>query len=130
MPPRTARTSNNRTALYRIYDDSDTLLYIGISKNFGVRWQKHACLQPWWPQVRRQTIRWYDSRDEALDAEALAIFTEQPRYNIMHRRHAQRLKAMRQQQNASYNRVSARPRGVCIDWRCPDLQLITRRRPC
>jgi predicted GIY-YIG superfamily endonuclease len=28
--------------LYRVYGEADSLLYIGISKHFGVRWQQHA----------------------------------------------------------------------------------------
>jgi hypothetical protein len=40
------------------------------------------------------TVDFYDDREEALDAEALAIFTEQPKYNVMHRKQAQRLKKL------------------------------------
>ena len=67
------------------------LLYIGVSKHFGVRWQQHAQKQPWWNERRRMTVDFYDDREEALDAEALAIFTEQPKYNVLHRKQAQRL---------------------------------------
>jgi hypothetical protein len=70
-----------RTALYRIFGDEDLLLYIGITKNFGMRWQKHSSTQPWWPQLRRQTIDWYDSRPEARAAELAAIHAEQPVHN-------------------------------------------------
>ena len=38
------------------------------------------------------TVDFYDDREEALDAEALAIFTEQPKYNVLHRKQALRLK--------------------------------------
>jgi hypothetical protein len=72
---------SERTALYRMYGDANRLLYIGISKNFGMRWQKHASTQPWWPQVKRQTIDWYDSREEARAAELAAIPAEKPLYN-------------------------------------------------
>ena len=42
--------------------------------------------------MRRLTVdRWYDTRDEALDAEAAAIFGEQPKYNVMHRKQPERL---------------------------------------
>jgi predicted GIY-YIG superfamily endonuclease len=87
--------------MYHIYDDGDGLLYIGVSKHFGIRWQKHACTQPWWNEVRSQTVYWYDSRDEALDAEALAIFTEHPRHNVMHRNQAQRLKRVQRRIRAA-----------------------------
>jgi len=80
--------------LYRVFGEADSLLYIGISKHFGVRWQQHAQKQPWWNERRRMTVDFYDDREEALDAEALAIFTEQPKYNILHRKQALRLKRL------------------------------------
>lgn len=70
-----------RTALYRIYDEAGALLYIGITRDFGMRWQKHAAQQPWWPQVKRQVVDWYDSRPEARKAEIAAIGAEQPKHN-------------------------------------------------
>lgn len=74
------------TALYRLFGDGDVLLYIGISKTFGRRWHQHSRSQPWWPQVRRQSIDWYPGRDEALAAEADAIRAEYPRHNVAHAR--------------------------------------------
>ena len=72
---------SERTALYRLYNTADELLYVGISSNFGHRWTAHAHVQPWWPEVQRQTVEWYPSRAEALTAETAAIETENPRYN-------------------------------------------------
>jgi hypothetical protein len=40
--------------------------------------------------MRRLTVDWYRTRDEALDAEATAIFSEQPKYNVKLRNQAQR----------------------------------------
>jgi transcriptional regulator with XRE-family HTH domain/predicted GIY-YIG superfamily endonuclease len=71
-----------RTALYRIYGDDELLLYVGIAKDFGKRWKQHAARQPWWDQVKRQTVVWYDTREEALTEEALAIQAGQPKYNL------------------------------------------------
>ncbi len=82
------------TGLYHVYGEADSLLYIGVSKHFGVRWQQHAQKQPWWNERRRMTVDFYDDREEALDAEALAIFTEQPKYNVLHRKQALRLKKL------------------------------------
>ena len=103
--------TDNRTALYRIYADGEVLLYIGVSNNFGVRWQKHASTKPWWGDVRSQTIYWFDTRDEALDAEALAIFTEQPTHNVMHRRQALRLETVQQRlrERPANLRITDRP---------------------
>ena len=74
------------TALYRLFGDNDARVYIGVAKTFGVRWQRHAHSQPWWPEVRRQTIDWYPDRDSAEAAEAAAIKAERPKYNFMHNR--------------------------------------------
>jgi predicted GIY-YIG superfamily endonuclease len=69
------------TALYRLYDDSDRLLYIGITRNPEWRWYMHARKSPWWPQVRRREIAWRDSRPEARAAEIEAIGAERPIHN-------------------------------------------------
>ena len=73
-----------RTALYRMFDAESVLIYIGISKHFGVRWAEHAAAQPWWHEVQRQTVDWYPSREEAALAEVIAIKAEKPKYNVMH----------------------------------------------
>lgn len=72
------------TALYRLFGDDEALLYIGIAANFGDRWQRHGRQQPWWPEVRRQTVEWHPDRDSAEDAEAQAIRNERPRYNVIY----------------------------------------------
>ena len=66
--------ASGQTGLYHVYGEADSLLYIGVSKHFGVRWQQHAQKQPWWNERRRMTVDFYDDREEALDAEALAIW--------------------------------------------------------
>jgi prevent-host-death family protein len=73
---------SERTAVYRLFDADDALLYVGISKSFGVRWERHAYRQPWWPEVHHQTVEWRDTRKEADEAETAAIRNEKPRYNI------------------------------------------------
>lgn len=73
--------SRERTALYRCYSSGGDLLYVGITKNIGMRWQKHSSASAWWPQVARQTIDWYESRPAAEIAERVAIRTEHPKYN-------------------------------------------------
>ena len=76
--------AGERTALYHIYDARDELLYVGISKDFGTRWKQHAKAQPWWPDVERQTVKWYGSRPDAEAAEKVAIKLERPKYNKAH----------------------------------------------
>lgn len=72
-----------RTALYRLFGADDELLYVGVSKQFGKRWQDETYSKPWWPEVRRQTIDWHETRVAALKAEAEAIATERPRHNLI-----------------------------------------------
>jgi hypothetical protein len=61
------------------------LLYVGITRNFGQRWTNHAKQKPWWPDVQRHTAEWFDTRREAEAAEKLAVATEGPKYNIVHK---------------------------------------------
>lgn len=73
-----------RTALYRLFDANDRLLYVGISENPERRWQTHAytARATWWPQVARKTVKWYDTRPDAADAELKAIGSERPLHNL------------------------------------------------
>ncbi|MGW7410531.1 GIY-YIG nuclease family protein [Streptomyces sp. NPDC054833] len=76
---------SGRTALYRLYDDHDTLLYVGIAGNPQTRWADHARdkRNTWWPQVSMKEIVWFDSREEAAEAELTAILAERPRHNAV-----------------------------------------------
>ncbi|MGW3308339.1 GIY-YIG nuclease family protein [Streptomyces sp. NPDC001073] len=69
------------TALYHLYDASERLLYVGISRNPENRWGQHARQKYWWPAVARRTVEWCDSRAAAQSAEATAIEREQPLYD-------------------------------------------------
>lgn len=73
-----------RTALYRMFDGEGVLLYVGIAYSFGRRWAQEAVSAPWYPEVQRQTVDWYPSREEAHRLEIEAIQTEKPKYNIAH----------------------------------------------
>lgn len=70
-----------RTALYRLYDAAEVLLYVGIAGNPADRWNTHKADQSWWPQVTRKSVEWFDNRIEAAKAEALAIRAENPQMN-------------------------------------------------
>lgn len=72
------------TALYRLFDANDLLLYIGVTVNQKARWSNHAREKMWWPQVARIEIEWHDSRIEALLAEKAAIEAETPLHNTVH----------------------------------------------
>lgn len=73
-----------RTALYRLYDDEDRLLYIGITKNLEQRWTGHrhaATSSKWWPNVARKAIEWHPTYESADAAETAAIAAEDPLHN-------------------------------------------------
>ncbi len=76
------------TALYRAYgaDGNAAPLYIGVSKHPLYRWQQHARLKPWWNEdVESLSVVWFETRGEALRAEAAAIHAEDPVHNVVHK---------------------------------------------
>lgn len=74
--------SETRTALYRFYDARENVLYIGITNDPWRRWRDHVQAKPWYPQVKHQSVTWYDTERQARKAETRAIRTERPRFNI------------------------------------------------
>jgi predicted GIY-YIG superfamily endonuclease len=73
---------SERTAVYRLYDADDTLLYIGMTGNPDGRFAAHESTKPWWSQVARRSFEWHDSRELAEAAEDEAIRTEYSLYNV------------------------------------------------
>lgn len=72
----------DRMAVYRPYDVAESLLYVGVTKNFGQRWQQQAAQKSWWPHMARMTVDWYDDEAAAVKAEQDAIDAEHPIHNI------------------------------------------------
>lgn len=75
-----------RTALYRLFDAADRLLYVGISTQPTRRFGEHAHDHAWGQEVAQTTVEWFDNRETALVAEREAILGEDPPYNIRPRR--------------------------------------------
>ncbi|MGW1949095.1 GntR family transcriptional regulator [Streptomyces sp. NPDC001940] len=74
-----------RTALYRLYDADDRLLYIGITADLETRFASHSVYKSWWSQVTRKEVTWLPgSRRDVLEVEADAIRREQPKHNGKH----------------------------------------------
>lgn len=69
------------TAVYRLYADDGSLLYVGISKHPEKRLNEHSQLKFWWRHVTRKEITWYPTRAEAEAVEEQAIVTERPRHD-------------------------------------------------
>jgi hypothetical protein len=71
--------------VYRCYDASGRLLYIGSTVDTAVRFRQHERTADWWPYVARTEVEAFDSTDAALAAETRAIGTEHPRWNVKDR---------------------------------------------
>jgi predicted GIY-YIG superfamily endonuclease len=72
-----------RTALYRLFDANDQLLYVGVARNPDVRWATHSQSKPWWSSVERRAVEWHDDRASAERAELAAIRMEKPLHNVV-----------------------------------------------
>lgn len=74
------------TSLYRFYDASNVLLYIGITNSVPRRLDQHEDEKPWFLTVARVEVEHHPDRQAALDAEKNAIKAERPKYNVQHNR--------------------------------------------
>jgi len=74
---------SERTAVYRLYDANDVLLYVGMTRHPDARCGHHATHKRWWPEVCRREVQWHTNRAAALRAEAAAIRDEGPCYNAV-----------------------------------------------
>jgi hypothetical protein len=72
---------DERTALYRLYDARGVLLYVGISGDPEFRFTQHEKEKPWWRDVARRDIEWFEARPGAAAAEVAAIKIGRPRHN-------------------------------------------------
>lgn len=69
-------------AVYRFYNDTGALLYVGIASSPKARFAQHTETKRWWWEVATWLIDWYGSREEAAAVEAISIVQEKPAYNI------------------------------------------------
>jgi hypothetical protein len=70
-----------RHFVYRHFDSSGVLLYIGMSSSAKVRYEFHKRKSPWFSQVVKWTLEEFDTRASAMAAEKAAIETERPLHN-------------------------------------------------
>jgi hypothetical protein len=70
------------TALYRLFNVTGDLLYIGIASDPEERFRAHSKVQPWWPDVASRQVEWHEDRWKADDAETIAIAIERPERNF------------------------------------------------
>ena len=71
------------TSLYRYFDASGELLYIGITSRRTGRSLQHAGEKDWWGEVARAEWEHFASREEALAKEQEAIKNEHPLHNVI-----------------------------------------------
>lgn len=82
LPSGEAMAKSRRCAVYRLYDGSGRLLYVGKAFNPADRFAFHRT-RIWWDDVDvdRTRIVWYFNERDALDHEDWAIRDEHPVYN-------------------------------------------------
>lgn len=74
------------TAVYRHYDSNGVLLYVGVANDPAQRAMAHRGRSKWYRLVDRTEVVWYTDRRLAFDAEANAIRTELPLFNVQQAR--------------------------------------------
>lgn len=75
-------TEHAGDVVYRVYDEDDELLYVGMSSRVYYRLRSHESTQWWWGLAATVSIRRYSDRQAARSAEIWAIRTERPVFNI------------------------------------------------
>jgi predicted GIY-YIG superfamily endonuclease len=81
--------ADKRTYVYRIFDESGKLIYVGCSHDPEARIYTHRMKSWWAPQISRIKLNVFPNRQVAIEAEAKAIRAENPRWNINHRSYGQ-----------------------------------------
>jgi predicted GIY-YIG superfamily endonuclease len=67
--------------LYRCFDASGAVLYVGVTSQPWQRIAAHRSTSPFGSQIHRVDLCWFDSRAEALAAELAAIAEHRPIHN-------------------------------------------------
>jgi predicted GIY-YIG superfamily endonuclease len=77
---RAVRRMADMHAVYRMFDPSGRLLYVGVTGNIAARLGDHA-EKRWFPLVTTISLEWFPTRADAASAERRAIETECPMLN-------------------------------------------------
>jgi predicted GIY-YIG superfamily endonuclease len=72
-----------KTSLYRHFNKSGDLLYVGITAKLPTRLTAHQYRSEWFFDVEYVTIEWFDDKASAKIAEGRAIRKEKPKFNIL-----------------------------------------------
>lgn len=84
--PRSGNHENTRTAVYELYAEDGTLMYVGLTNRPNKRFKEHQSDKAWWnhTDMSKTIITWYPNRKEASYAEATQIKALRPIYNQLH----------------------------------------------
>lgn len=83
--PMTCPTSDSSpTSVYRYYDASGVLIYVGITKTGIYRNQQHNASKEWWPFVASQSVDHFPTRSAAHAREVALIQQYRPPFNTHH----------------------------------------------
>lgn len=83
LAPEAVKLSFRRRAyVYRHWDETGRLLYVGVTEQFHDRQRIHRKNSPWMAFVAKITKEAYDTRVEAELAESRAIAHEAPVFNV------------------------------------------------
>lgn len=72
------------TSVYRYYDKTGVLLYVGITSRATARQREHNADKEWWAFVARQEVEHFPSRGAASDREKGLIRQFRPPFNTHH----------------------------------------------
>lgn len=82
------------TSVYRYYDKSGLLLYVGITSRATKRQREHNGDKEWWPLVTSQEVEHYPTRALALSRERQLIIGYRPPFNTQHNPDHENLRAL------------------------------------
>lgn len=79
---RGAKKRETTHILYRFFNASGELLYIGVTQDPQARFKSHQYDKSWFSEVASSTMEHFSSRQELIAAELAAIRRESPKYNV------------------------------------------------
>lgn len=87
--------SEHTHTLYRFFDRSDQLLYVGRTVSPRRRWAEHEKSKDWFDDVAKVTRETFASATDLAGAERRAIQNESPLHNVVHNSKPRRKPASR-----------------------------------
>lgn len=75
-------TVQREHVIYRLHDANGALLYVGHTSDIATRIRSHKREKAWWPEVMSMETTAVASKQEAVEAERMAIQTESPLHNM------------------------------------------------